>query len=123
MAAPVEFRIYYGDGGPPYEGIVEDIVQVVDVQCLAHPDLRNSPYETGRQVMHSFDFYVYGEGQWIGINGLVDLVDHILYRPIEKVLKGRMIPNQKFEDILARAIKDKGLPRKSNKSPLREDGR
>lgn len=115
-------RIYYGDGSV-YEGPPADIQQVVDVQCIVHSDLRNSPYETGRSVMHSFDFYVYGEGQWIGINGLVDLVDHVLFRPIEKVVKGRMIPNQKFEDILERATRDKGLPRKSNDNPLREDGR
>lgn len=115
-------RIYYGDGSV-YDGPLENIEQVVDVQCIAAPDLRNSPYETGRLVMHSFDFYIYSEGQWIGINGLVDFVDHILYRPIVKVLKGRMIPNQMFEDILARATKEKGLPRKSNKNPLREDGR
>ncbi len=118
----LEFRIYYGDGSI-YEGPIEGIEQVVDIQVIVKPDLRNSPYETGRSVMHSFDFYIYADGEWLGINGTLDLVDHILYRPVEKVLKGRMIPNQRFEDILGRAIKDKGFPRKSNKNPLREDGR
>lgn len=117
-----EFRIYYGDGGPPYEGTLEGIEKVLDVQCVVTPDLRNSPYETGRLVMHSWDFYLYAEGSWMGINGVVDLVDHILHRPIEKVIKGRMIPNKKYEEILSRAMHDEGYPRKSNKSPAREDG-
>ncbi len=114
-------RIYYGDGSV-YEGLFDGIEKVLDVQCVVTPDLRNSAYETGRLVMHSWDFYLYAEGAWMGINGTVDLVDHVLHRPIEKVIKGRMIPNEKYEAILHRAHHDEGFPRKSNKSPEREDG-
>lgn len=116
----VEFRIYYGDGST-YEGPIAG-ASPVDVQCIVVPDCRGSAYEVGRLVLHSWDFYLYAEGSWLGLNGTVDLVDHLLFRSVEKVLKGRMIPHEKYEEILTRANKEKGFPRKSGHSPVREDG-
>ncbi len=115
------FRIYYGDGSI-YEGPIAD-APPVDVQCIITPDQRRSSYEVGRLVMHSWDFYLYVEGVWLGVNSMVDLVDHILHRQVEKVVKGRMIPNDRYEAILNRANTDEGFPRKSALSPVREDGR
>lgn len=117
----INFCIYYGDGST-YEGPIIN-APPINVQCIVTPDQRRSSYEVGRLVMHSWDFYIYADKVWIGINGMVDLVDHILYRPVEKVLKGRMIPNEQYEDILSRAMDDKRFPKKSASAPVRENGR
>jgi hypothetical protein len=116
------WRIYYGDG-TVYEGPAKD-APPLDVQAIAQADNRGwSQYSTGRMIYHSFDFYLYCEGQWIGVNSLVDLVDHILHRPIDKVLKGRMITHERWEAIMERAQKDRDLPRKGSQRPWLEDGR
>lgn len=120
MMPPSKFRIYYGDGSV-YEGPVAD-APPVDVQCIVIPDHRGTANEVGRQVMFTFEYYIYAEGQWMGISNLIDLIDHLLYRKVEKVLKGRMIQNDRYEAIIKRAHKDPGFPRKSAKHPAREDG-
>ena len=115
-----KWRIYYGDGST-YDGPVAD-APPVDVQCIVKTDVRGSPYEVGRLVCHSFDYYIYADDEWLGLNTLVDLVDHVLFRSVGKVLKGRMIPNHMFEAILDRANKDEDFPQKMGTHPLREDG-
>jgi len=117
----MDCKIYYGDGST-FEGPPRD-APPINVQCIALADGSASNYNVGRLILHSWDFYLYGKGRWYGINGYTDLVDHLLFEEVEKVLKGRVIPNSEYQKILSLANNDLKLPRKSGRNSIVEDGR
>ena len=57
----------------------------------------------GRIILKGWDYYVLSGGSWIGVNGVADFIDHVLHSNPEKVLKGRMIPRDKFQEVMQKA--------------------
>ena len=111
-----EFRVYYGDGSI-FEGPLEDTPQWnVQVIIFADPEL-------GRAILQAWDYYFYAEGRWYGVDGEVDYVEHTMTQPIERILKGRMIPNKPYLEVVRRAHNDPGFPAKTRKNLNIEQGR
>ena len=109
-----EFRVYYSYG--EYDGPLEDTPQW-DVIAVVQPDP-----DLGRAVLQSWDFYLYARGEWYGVEGMVDYVEHTMTQPIERILKGRRIPTLKYKEIIKRAHKDPDFPPKSSRNPTIEVG-
>jgi hypothetical protein len=77
------------------------------VQVIAQADDR-----VGRRLVSKKDYYLFVDGQWVGVDftGLIDYLANVL--GIVKV--GRMIDRQEYRDILEQARIDQlGLPPKS----------
>ncbi len=119
----MDYRIYYGDG-TIYEGTREtfDDAPVLDVQAIVVKDIAEYKHDSGRLVFYSWDFYLYEDGQWCGVNGMPDFVEHVLHCRPEKVLKGRQIRNDKHQEIMLKALKDPGFPKKSRTMAITENG-
>ena len=92
--------IFYGDGSV-YEGDGLD-APPTGVQVIIYDDPSIPVHNNGRIILKGWDYYVL-EGSWIGINGVADFIDHVLHCKPEKVLKGRMIPRDKFQEVMQKA--------------------
>lgn len=111
----MKFRVYYSDS--EYEGPLEDTPQW-DVIAVVQESAT-----MGREVLQSWDFYLYAYGEWYGVEGMVDYVEHTMTQPIEKILKGRRIPNAQYREIIRRAHKDPDFPPKSSNNKTIEVGK
>lgn len=98
---PFNPRIYYGDGSV-YEGDPKTAPRL-NVQVVVCEDSSINGYQVGHLCLHSWDYYLRVDGNWLGVNGEADLVDHILFEDVDVVLKGRMISHGRFQQILAEA--------------------
>jgi len=118
----VEWRIYYGDGSTYDEGLLIN-APAVNVRCIVVRDPEQGSNSLGRVILTSWDYYLYVPGRgWYGVNGEVDLIDHLLHECPIRVLKGRLLATGKYDEIRKRAIADPDFPRKSAHDPVREDG-
>jgi len=123
-----DYRIYYGDGGPPYEGPPEQ-APAQNVQAIAWNDPDKGTGELGRIVLREWDIYIFSDhvGDWHGTNKFSDLMQHLAHGcgpgGVRAVLQGSWINRTDFLQILDRARTDPGLNRKSSNHALREDGR
>lgn len=116
----LEWRIYYGDGST-YDGPLES-APVVNVQVIVVNDKAPNRKNVGRLMLFGFDYYLYREKEgWYGINGEVDLVDHLLYEQPLKVLKGRGISSENYSKIYNKANLDSDFPKKRRYDPAREN--
>jgi len=107
----VKCAIVYTDS--VFEGESPDAPSL-DVQIILYADTSNGGGNVGTLQMYGWDYYLLEQGKWIGVNGDTDLIDHVLHRNPEKVLKGRMITRNEWADCLGVA---KGLLKKfPNKS-------
>lgn len=113
-------RIYYQES--IYDGPVRDIPSPVGIVCLVYPDARGSPYETGRAVLHTCEYYAFEDGDWFRLSDIADLVDHVIFKRPDVILKGRWIPDVEYETILRDAMYyvRKDMPPKSMKRIERE---
>jgi hypothetical protein len=105
----VTWSIYYADGkkflGPdwkyaPRHGVIAVLHQGV--------------------IEHGFDWYAIEDGRWIGIKGDASLILKVLHRleRLECVFAGEAVPNETFQPILARAVKDQADDLSSNRTAL-----
>jgi len=101
----MDARIYYGDG-TTFEGDIAE-APVLNVLAIVYANSRN-----GRRVLKGHDYYLYTVefNGWIGVDNLVDLVDHILYDNVLRVLKGRTIRDETYHRIAEQAMADSGFP-------------
>jgi hypothetical protein len=111
-------RVFYGDGSV-FDGEPEDAPKL-NVQCVVTPDDSRPEYNVKWLVLHEWDFYLFSKGRWYGINGYADLVDHVIFERPDVVLKGRMIPNPVYQQILAEA---KSFAKGKTVTSLVESGR
>lgn len=113
----VEWRIYYGDG-TTYDGLL-DTAPATNVQVIVARDAAPSSRNVGRLILSGWDYYLYRDG-WYGVNGEVDLVDHVLHERPQRVLKGRQITTGEYDGIRRLANADPDFPVKSARDPARE---
>jgi len=123
MPSPLlKFRVYYSDGeypdlaSDPSEALLEETPQWDVIAVVSESK------SMGRQVLQSWDFYLYANGEWYGVTGMVDYVEHTMTQPIERILKGRRIPTLLYQEIMKRARKDPSFPKKSSNNPIIEIG-
>lgn len=93
-----DVRIYYEN--EVYTGPVVDIPSPLGVMALVCRTPKNCNHDVGRLVLHTSEYYVLEEGHWFGLQNVVDLVDHVLFRKPEIVLKGRWMRDSEYEKIL-----------------------
>lgn len=103
-----------------YDGDPHDAPKV-GVGAIVFPDPSNTR-STGRCIIHGWDYYLLKGDTWMGVNGEVDLIDHVLHEIPDLVLKGRMFPKDVWERILREASQAQGFPRRSAVDPGFEDG-
>ena len=112
--------IYYGSGDF-FEGEALDAPST-DVGVIVYADPSRN-LSVGRHLLYGWDYYLLKENGWMGVNGEVDLVDHLLHAMPSKVLKGRMYTRDVWENLLAEANKHPGFPQKSAQCDQFEFGR
>lgn len=107
----MHWKIYYSDGatyssdnGTPHSAPHFGVIAI----CQPEPDV-------GLETLHAFDYYIYMNGQWIGMVGHDALVDQVSnYVPLIEAFKsGRQIPRHLYQNIMRRALHDPDFPRKS----------
>ena len=92
----MKFRIYYGDGST-FEGDDPAKAPPLDVQVIRYFDGKTE------SLIHKRDFYLFVDGQIIGVDGLTDFVDQMLCQLPDKVVKGRTMLTKDFQVIFNRA--------------------
>lgn len=107
----MRFAVFYGDHWE-FDG---DDLTPVGVQAVVYPDASRNG-NTGTLCIRGWDFYLLEPGGWVGVNGAIDLIDHVLHCKPEVVLKGRMMPREVYQDVVLSAIDQFQFPRKSAKA-------
>ncbi len=124
----MQFRIYYGDGGPPYEGEPED-APTENVQCIAWDDPTRGTGDIGHFVLCEWEMYLYSDrvGCWIGVDKYEDLKRHLKLGigpgGVRAVVDGLWIAWDDFTAIRHRAETDPIFRFKSANRPKFEVGR
>lgn len=69
---------------------------------------------TGRIVLHRWDWYYLKRGEWWGsdVHGLLDQMMHHADE-IDLVVQGRTFTNDRYRDVLERAMTDPDFPARS----------
>lgn len=100
--------IIYGDGSTHDDPFT---APPLNVQAVIYVDPGR---QAGTLCIRGWDYYLLeGEG-WIGVNGSVDLIDHVLHKRPQVVLKGRMLPREEWvglNKLISKAMQD--FPNKS----------
>lgn len=107
------FIIYYGDGST-FVGLPED-APTQNVQCIAWNDPVRGILNTGRVVLHDWDFYIWTDraDQWIGTNKYHDIIRHVQDGGVRNVIEGKWINRLEYLAIKERAWNDPRLNKKS----------
>ena len=110
MGAGMSFTIYYSDGST-WEGSIEE-APTRDVQVIVQP----CP-TTGWAMQHTHDYYVWREelNEWRGTDAF-GLWDYLARDGWKKVLFGRTLTNEEFNEIYQRAKQERN-ERKSGFRP------
>ena len=108
----LQWRVYYDDGSSSDD----EVTQPYRVICIVQPRER-----TGREVLHSYPYYVLKSGLWFGCDDVASLIQQMVYfaPAIEAVAMGILTDGPTFEAIVRRATEDEGLPRRSARDPDR----
>jgi hypothetical protein len=91
--------IYYGDG-------TELTLNTIDVADVPHRDVQVILQREGRHIftVSGFDYYVWRSPYWRGTN---DLADYLMSDGMKKVLFGRWIERDTYEELLNKALTDR----------------
>lgn len=113
----MNWRIYYDDGstfddtqGSPADAPGYGVLVIL----IADPDV-------GHMTLHSFDYYVFREGLWLGVDTF-GLIDQILnnFTLLGGVVAGRTVSPQHFRVLLKWAERDPDFAPKSAYRPTIE---
>ncbi len=98
----MEWKFYYGDDSTftSDDGTPEE-APPLNVQAVVQND--PDPHGTGRYVHKEYDYYVFAEGRWIGVD-MFGLFDYLMRSGLVKF--GRMIPSAEYRKILKKATDD-----------------
>ena len=102
-----EWRIYYSDSSTfdDSDGWPDE-APGWSVQIIA-----STSEELGRRVECKSDYYIYYNGEWIGLD-FVGLMDHLV-NELGVVKVGRMLPKEQFRKVYDQALNDPDFPPKS----------
>lgn len=108
----MKWIIFYDDGttysdadGTPFDAPARG-VQVIATECQS----------TGRTFNGKEDFYWWTGARWLG-GDQFGLFDYLLGNGCKKVIFGRVLDNQSFQQIIQEAARHPYLPVKSARSP------
>lgn len=92
------FQIYYDD--ETSVNLLGD-VRPFGVACIVQKESGQQ-----RKIIHGHDYYFWDGYRWMGckVDGIIDRLLHRL--PTDWLIMGRMIPDGKFQEIMAKAHKD-----------------
>ena len=90
----MQTAILYQDGW--YEGPPEH-ADPVGVLGIVYPDPCDNVMGVGTLTITGWDYYLLEGEDWVGVNGSVDLIDHVLHVRPRVVLKGRMVSRRKWQ--------------------------
>lgn len=107
----IRWKVYYGDFST-FSNLNGDIYSVpsVNVQAICVKDNK-----VGRMILSRKDFYSIDEMENFSGFDLFGLFDYLSQNGPKKILFGRTIPNEKFDEIIKLAINDSDFPIKSAK--------
>lgn len=93
------WKIFYDDGkhfsgGCPWEapGLGVLIIVEKDPEC-------------GRRLVSGYDFYIWRDQQWYGVD-YFGLIDYLIQPGEKKVLLGRTVTNERYNEVYHQAIAD-----------------
>ena len=96
-----EYRIYYADGSTfdadPFDAPFFGVLAIVE----RDPD-------HGRRVISNGDYYVW-EGRWRNVD-FIGMVDYLQMPGAKKVIAGRLVHNDEWNEIFRRARNDPDFP-------------
>ena len=100
------WRIYYDDG--TYSD--DEVTHPFRVIAIVQPREK-----TGREVVHSYPYYVLREEVWRGLEDHASAIQQFAYfaHEITAFAMGIWTGEANFNAIIKRAIEDEGLPRRS----------
>ena len=102
--------IYYSDGdcfSGAYE--VEDL-PTRDVQVIVQTDM-----DAGWITQSGTDYYIWKDNRWYGVDSF-GMFDYLASPGWKKVLFGRYITSDEYNDIMSLALNDERLPKKTSGS-------
>jgi len=107
----IDWKVYYGDGSTisSNDSEAEDIPSR-NVICIV-----NKHEDVGRQIVTRHDYFWF-DGFWTG-GDIFGLFDYLLCPGWRKVLFGRTIKTDQYDQIVKRALKDPDFPVKSANLP------
>ncbi len=108
----MRWRIYYDDGSHSDD----EVTQPFRVICIAQPREK-----TGREVVHSYPYYICKHGVWRGIEDQASVIQQFAYfaSEIDLCAMGIWVDEGQFNEIIKRAKQEEGLPRRSANDPDR----
>ena len=98
----LKFRIYY-DGGATYDG------DPFDAPAWGALAIVQEHKEHGREIVSNKDYFVWMNSRWMGVDW-IGMIDYLQQNGARKVLFGRMVPNDHFNDITKLANEDEDFP-------------
>lgn len=111
MNTDIEWKVYYGDDSVQSNLTIDpEDLPGRNIVCIVnkHPDV-------GKQIVTRHDYYWLDE-LWSG-GDIFGLYDYLLSPGWKKVLFGRTILTERYEDIVRKALLDKDFPDKSARLP------
>jgi hypothetical protein len=85
---------------------------------IVYPDPLDGAMGVGTLTIQGWDYYLLYKEEWVGVNGSVDVIDHVINAHPQRVLKGRMVPRS----VWGKAVKElNDFPLKSAKVPQFEE--
>lgn len=110
----MKWKIWYDDGFSVSDGDANpEEVPARGVEAITRPDEK-----VGYKILTGFDYYwwVGDEKQWFGGDNF-GLWDYLAQPGWKKVLFGRSMTDEKYEELLEKARNDPDLPEKSARYP------
>lgn len=107
----MRFAVIYQDKEVVVDGDIP-LLDPVGVQAIIYEDPAKGGMHTGSICLRGWDYFLLENGSWVGINGEHDFIDHILHAKPDLALKGRMLPRDQWQAVLAR-IEEFKFPPKS----------
>ncbi len=106
------WRVYYDDG--TYS--VDEVTHPFRVICIAQPREK-----TGREVVRAYPYYLLKHGVWRGIEDQASVIQQFAYfaSEIELFAMGIWVDEARYNEIIQRAKREEGLPRRSANDPDR----
>ena len=90
------------------------------VQGIIYKDPATDGMNVGVLCLRGWDYYFLEDGSWVGINGDTDFIDHVLFCRPQKVLKGSMLPRDRWQSalkVMEGLLKDKSAIARSFETP------
>jgi hypothetical protein len=101
----LNWRIYYDDR-EPFDGDAFE-TPALGVLVIVEKDV-----EHGRRIVSGGDYYVFKEDRWFAVD-FIGMVDYLIQPGPKRVLIGRMVSNERWNEVYSKAYNDEDFPVKT----------